>query len=295
MRTDAKGPDTSKPTKPLQGTGSRYRRSVAFWGDLLLGMNLTAAVFGILALVVPPDSATTMLLCLMPGLVVGFGYFAYATPLLGNSLYKRLFGLRVVSHTGAPISWLRWAGRALLTPLWMISGIIMLVSPARRHLADWLAGTRVDWATPTSKALQSSVRPKQPIGYFRTTFLFVVGFLIFNQMGSLGLKLATLRMPAYNAAKQHLVALGHRDLSLFPSTAGVLDDSASFVIESGDELMWVKLARLDGKWEVQSSEATEPWSITDPFTLRPKLGVHTVGFGHVYVGASGSGIQIGMR
>ena len=102
----------------------------------------------------------SMLPGLLFGLALGFFYMGFAPMLLGNTLGKWLFSLRVVSLHDHPITSAGWLGRLLVTGLWPINALMVLFSGTRRHLGDRLAKTRVTLTgqTPERGAAQVARR-----------------------------------------------------------------------------------------------------------------------------------------
>jgi len=80
-------------------------------------------------------------------LVVPAAYFVLGHGTAGQTLGKRLFGVRVLDEEGAPIGYLRALGRCLATVVAALPFLIGLAIAAfrgdRRGLHDFLAGTRV--------------------------------------------------------------------------------------------------------------------------------------------------------
>ncbi len=80
-------------------------------------------------------------------LVVPAAYFVLGHGTAGQTLGKRLFGVRVLDEEGAPIGYLRALGRCFATVAAALPFLIGLAIAAfrgdRRGLHDFLAGTRV--------------------------------------------------------------------------------------------------------------------------------------------------------
>jgi len=73
-------------------------------------------------------------------------YFFFFTAYGGRTPGKMLFGLKVETADGAPLTWARALGRTFAYLVSIITwglGFLLAAGPAKRALHDRLAGTRV--------------------------------------------------------------------------------------------------------------------------------------------------------
>ena len=87
------------------------------------------------------------LLAQFPLFLVWWGYFCYAWVKAGQTLAQKTWGIRVVYHTGAPLTWWQASVRFFLAiPAWGALAVTLawiLVDRDAQFLHDRLAGTRV--------------------------------------------------------------------------------------------------------------------------------------------------------
>lgn len=92
----------------------------------------------------------------LSGNVAGVVYFIAATALYGQTLGKRLCGVKVVMSDGSPVSWggsaLRYVGYIVNMFTLGLGFVWVGVSSEKRGLHDLIGGTRVVYAEPGKKA-----------------------------------------------------------------------------------------------------------------------------------------------
>jgi len=226
-------------------TSPRFRRAAAFLLDLTITISLGQVAMVPLSLLVPPDERVSAGLVIVFGSIIGFAYLGFAPRLWGNTLGKKLFGLRLVSVStvGEPISTPRLFARLLLAGLWPINAGMAMWSRSRRHLGDRLAKTSVERA-PHGPALWLGLG---------VSVILTVGAV---QSASFAMRATMMNAPAWKTAQAHLAQLG-AEVSLLPFGYRLLNDSAVFDARLGVGYRRVVLARDGSEWKVRGSEAVE--------------------------------------
>lgn len=79
--------------------------------------------------------------------ILFYVYFVIMTKICGQTLGKMIFGLKVITESGKPLSWAtvivrEWAGRYISVKI-MLLYLITAVTPHHKALHDFLADTRV--------------------------------------------------------------------------------------------------------------------------------------------------------
>lgn len=228
-----------------------FRRMLAFFVDLLTAVIIAQVGAVPVQLLAPPDSVSSSMPGLIFGLTLGFLYLGLATPVLGNSLGKWLFTLRIVGSEGQAIRIGGWLGRLLATALWPINAMMVLWSTTRRHLGDRLAGSVVVMA-----------EPKRNLWLAMAAAALVL--VVEVRLGGAAMKLGILRSPAWAAARQHLAKQEpSASVATFPESYHIVNDAAEFDAKVGESYRRLSLVREGAAWRVvDSSPLDEPRSGT---------------------------------
>jgi uncharacterized RDD family membrane protein YckC len=226
------------------------RRILAWLVDVTVATLLSMIFIGCYGLFSPPETAGVMVPQLLGGLALGFAYFGYATPLLGNSLGKVLFGLRIVGDKRRDVTYWEWTKRTLVNAIWPVNAIVMLASGDGRHLGDRAAGTHVVLA-----------RPERPLWLAIVTSVVVVvaGF----EAAVPAMKLGMINSSLCKTARTFLAEQrpGAR-VARLPEMLQLVNDQALLDYRVGDEWVRVLLEREHGdSWHVaKAARIDEPGS-----------------------------------
>ena len=215
---------------------------LAFFVDVLTAVVIAQVGAAPVQLLAPPDGLSSTLPGLLFGLALGFLYLGLATPVLGNSLGKWLFTLKIVGHEGQPIGSFAWLSRTLATALWPLNAMLVLWSTTRRHIGDRLARSIVVMAEPKRNLW---------LAMAAAAVVLVCGL----RLGSAAMKLGILRSPAWAAARQHLEKQEpHESVSTFPEGYHIVNDAAEFDAKLGEGYRRVTLVREGAVWRVIDSQ-----------------------------------------
>jgi uncharacterized RDD family membrane protein YckC len=132
---------------PLAGVMTRF---LAWFMDLLAiaVISVAANLFVFTVLTILPGIATALMFII--GFLVNWGYFVFLEyRYAGQTLGKRLLGLRTIQESGVRVGFYQAAMRNLVRPvdnlplLYLCGGALALISKKTRRLGDIAAGTLV--------------------------------------------------------------------------------------------------------------------------------------------------------
>jgi len=161
--------------------GGFWRRSMAFSTDKLILQILSLIVYYIGARIMSPgygiiDISSPYFYTLLwsyygVALVLDMVYFTYFHGVSGQTPGKRLFGLRVIQVSGAPMTmgtaFLRWVGY-LISKIFIYLGFIWIAfSKRKRGWHDMIAGTYV---VRTGRSVETAPGVPEGTGPFGPTF-----------------------------------------------------------------------------------------------------------------------------
>jgi uncharacterized RDD family membrane protein YckC len=217
----------------------KFRRILAWLTDVVVATVLSMVAVGFFGYFAPPETAKVLLPLLLAGFVLGGAYFGYATSVFGNTLGKRVFGLRTVGDHGQPVTFLQWTARLLVNAIWPVNAIVMLASDRGRHLGDQAASTRVVFAQPQ-----------------RSFWLGLVGAIVVVvaafEIAVPAMKLGIINSSACKTARAYLSEQhpGAR-VAAFPAGFQLVNDQALFDFRVDAEWDRVILEREPGgRWQV---------------------------------------------
>jgi uncharacterized RDD family membrane protein YckC len=215
---------------------------LAFLVDLLTAVVIAQVGAAPVQLLAPPDSLSSTLPGLIFGLVLGFLYLGLATPVLGNSLGKWLFTLKIVGSDGQQIRFGGWLARLLTTGLWPINAMMVLWSTSRRHLGDRLAHSVVVMVEPKRNLL---------LAMAAAALVVVIGL----RLGGAAMTVGVLRSSAWAAARQHLAKQQPgQSIATLPEGYHIANDAAEFDAKVGESYRRVSLVREGMAWRVVDSQ-----------------------------------------
>lgn len=208
-------------------------------------------------LLAPPESSGPMFVGTALGGLLAFAYWAFSPLRFGGTLGKRMFGLRLESADGAPLTAARLLVRILTFGAWPVLALMVLASDTRRHLGDRWARTHV-------------VRVAAPRNLWASIALALLVAVLGQRVAQLGLRVAVLRSHAWATVREHLRDRG--PLSWLPVGYHIRDAAAVFSLRAGEQLQRVTLWREHGgAWQVSGSEpiAQDDGSVSIRFGAEP--------------------------
>ena len=217
----------------------KFRRILAWLTDVVVATALSMVAVGFFGFFAPPDSAKVLLPLLLAGFVIGGAYFGYATPLFGNTVGKRVFGLRTVGEGGQHVTFLQWTARLVVNAIWPVNAIVMLASNSGRHLGDQAASTRVVLSRP-----------------LRSFWLALVGAIVVVvaafEIAGPAMKLGIINSSACKTARAYLSEQHpNAHVAAFPTGFQLVNDQALFDFRVDAEWDRVILERAPGdSWHV---------------------------------------------